>query len=55
MSYRIIMVYALTPTTGIIYSAEQRIMYEPKRTDIVAKAYNNCIIPISYGYHLTCL
>ena len=56
MSYRIIMVWAIIPQ-GIwpIHSAEARVMYEPKRKDILSKSYENCIIPMTHGYHLACL
>jgi hypothetical protein len=56
MSYRILMIWALKPsTTGVIYSAEARLIYEPKRSEMITKAYTNCIIPMTHGYTLTCL
>jgi hypothetical protein len=55
MSYRIIRVYALVSTTGIMFTSESILMYDTKRSDILAKAYNNCIIPMTHGYYLICM
>ena len=55
MCYRIIMVHALVPTAGVIFTTKQQLMYEAKRTDILTKMYTNCMIPVTYGYHLVCM
>jgi hypothetical protein len=49
------MVWAIKPSGAWpIHLAEARVMYEPKRSTVVSKAYSNCIIPTTHGYTLIC-
>lgn len=55
MSYRLLMVYALTPLGKGLFTSKQVLLYEAKRSDVISKAYCNCIIPMTCGYHLVCM